>query len=79
MLNFACASKGRLIILVSYGVEEEGRMAVDLTGVRRIYALMRLTYADDTFKVNRVITVPYQSVSFLVRFGMNNGSDNLPL
>ncbi len=45
-------------------------MAVDLTGVRRIYALMRLTYADDAFQVNRVITVPYQSVRLPVGSGI---------
>ncbi|KAK2466879.1 hypothetical protein APHAL10511_001137 [Amanita phalloides] len=63
LLDLAIDGDGQLIILVSYGVEEEGRMAVDLTGVRRIYALMRLTYSADTFEVNRVITVPYQSTS----------------
>ncbi|KAF8625778.1 hypothetical protein AX15_005170 [Amanita polypyramis BW_CC] len=63
LLDLAIDGEGNLIILVSYGMEEEGRMAVDLSGVRRIYALMRLTHVHDTFDVNKVMTVPYQSTS----------------
>lgn len=54
-------------MLVSYaGAEAESSMAVDLTGVRRIYALAHLSSLDETFQVERVKSVPYQSVCTLL-------------
>lgn len=64
LLINASNSEGKVIILVSYaGVEEDSFMAMDLTGVRRIYALARLSYQGEISKVESVKSVPYQSVS----------------
>jgi nuclear pore complex protein Nup133 len=60
----ACNSSGQLVILASYaGIEEA--IAVDMVGIRRIYTLIRLSYAADTIKVESVVSVPYQSVCTL--------------
>jgi hypothetical protein len=49
--------------LVSYaGLEEDMVMAMDLSGIRRIYSLVRLSYLGEMFQVEGVRNVPYQSV-----------------
>ena len=50
---------GRMVILVSYAGQEE-EMAV--TAPRRVFALVWLTYGFDKYNVERVSSVPYQSV-----------------
>jgi nuclear pore complex protein Nup133 len=55
--------EGKLVILVSYAGRDEPRlMAMDVGAVRRIYALIRLSYLGEVFKVDGVRNVPYQSV-----------------
>jgi nuclear pore complex protein Nup133 len=50
-------------VLVSYaGLEEDIVMAMDMSGIRRIYTLVRLSYLGETFQVESVRSVPYQSV-----------------
>lgn len=44
-------------------------MIMDTSGIRRIYALARLSRGDEALKVESVQSVPYQSVRFL------NGTD----
>ncbi|KAF5381087.1 hypothetical protein D9615_003993 [Tricholomella constricta] len=52
----------KLAVLLSYaGVEDDSSMALDGTGVRRIYALAHLSFWNDVFKVLTVRSVPYQS------------------
>lgn len=46
------------------GLEEVGMMAMDVTGIRRIYSLVQLSPSGDSFKVDNVRSVPYQSVSY---------------
>ncbi|KAF9464745.1 hypothetical protein BDZ94DRAFT_1161306 [Collybia nuda] len=64
LLDLAINGNGMLVILISYaGAEAESSMAVDMTGVRRIYALTHISYQDETFHVESLKTVPYQSTS----------------
>lgn len=50
-------------MLISYAAMEDSSMALDVPSVRRIYALSRLSCLGETFKVDSVGSVPYQSVS----------------
>ncbi|KAF8636731.1 hypothetical protein AX17_003534 [Amanita inopinata Kibby_2008] len=64
LLDLAIDGMGKLMILMSYaGAEEETHMAVDMTGIRRMYALASLTSVGDSFIVERIAMVPYQSTS----------------
>ncbi|KAJ7219294.1 hypothetical protein GGX14DRAFT_591296, partial [Mycena pura] len=61
-------SEGKLVILVSYaGREESSRPiamdAMDVAGIRRMYALVQLSYLGNLFTVNSVREIPYQSTS----------------
>lgn len=40
-------------------------MSTDTPGTRRVFTLVRLSVYGDTFKVENVKTVPYQTVSKL--------------
>lgn len=44
-------------------------MAMDATGIRRIYGLVQLSQSGDTFNVEAVRSVPYQSVSRMFFIG----------
>lgn len=51
------------VFLVSYaGVEDDYSMAV-MSQPRRIYALVRVSFVSNVFKVESATAVPYQSVS----------------
>ncbi|KAJ7940617.1 Non-repetitive/WGA-negative nucleoporin C-terminal-domain-containing protein [Mycena leptocephala] len=64
LVDIAIDGEGKLVILVSYAGRDEPRlMAMDVGGVRRIYALIRLSYLGEVFKVDGVRNVPYQSTS----------------
>ncbi|KAJ7111560.1 hypothetical protein C8R43DRAFT_1091558 [Mycena crocata] len=64
LVDFAIDGEGKIVILVSYAGRDEMRpMAMDIGGIRRIYALVRLSYLGDVFKVDGVRNVPYQSTS----------------
>ncbi|KAJ7172457.1 methyltransferase type 11 [Mycena filopes] len=65
LVDIAIDGEGKLVILVSYAGRDEPRlMAMDVGGgVRRIYALIRLSYLGEVFKVDGVQNVPYQSTS----------------
>lgn len=64
LVDIAIDGEGKLVILVSYAGREESRlMAMDVGGIRRVYALIRLSYLGDVFKVEGVRNVPYQSTS----------------
>ncbi|KAJ7046830.1 hypothetical protein C8F04DRAFT_1227029 [Mycena alexandri] len=65
LVDIAIDGAGKLVILVSYAGRDEPRvMAMDVGGgVRRIYALIRLSYLGEIFKVDGVQNVPYQSTS----------------
>ncbi|KAJ7774554.1 hypothetical protein DFH07DRAFT_102982 [Mycena maculata] len=64
LVDLAIDGEGKLVILVSYAGRDEPRgMSMDVGGVRRIYALVRLSYLGDVFKVDGVRNVPYQSTS----------------
>ncbi|KAF8212214.1 hypothetical protein K438DRAFT_1708496 [Mycena galopus ATCC 62051] len=64
LVDIAIDGEGKLVILVSYaGREELPVMAMDIGGIRRIYALIRLSYLGEVFKVDGVRNVPYQSTS----------------
>ncbi|KAJ7774888.1 hypothetical protein B0H16DRAFT_78349 [Mycena metata] len=65
LVDIAIDAAGKLVILVSYAGRDEPRvMAMDVGGgVRRIYALIRLSYLGEIFKVDGVQNVPYQSTS----------------
>ncbi|KAJ3934928.1 MAG: hypothetical protein NXY57DRAFT_593318 [Lentinula lateritia] len=64
LVDLVVDSTSKLVILVSYaGLEEVGMMAMDVTGIRRIYSLVQLSPSGDSFKVDNVRSVPYQSTS----------------
>ncbi|KIK57777.1 hypothetical protein GYMLUDRAFT_45965 [Collybiopsis luxurians FD-317 M1] len=64
LVDLAVDNANKLIILVSYaGLEEVDMMAMDMTGIRRIYTLVQLSPSGDSFKVDAVRGVPYQSTS----------------
>ncbi|KAF7338280.1 Methyltransferase type 11 [Mycena venus] len=64
LVDIVIDGEGKLVILVSYaGRDELPVMAVDVGGIRRIYALIRLSYLGEVFKVDGVRNVPYQSTS----------------
>ncbi|KAJ7449858.1 hypothetical protein FB451DRAFT_741132 [Mycena latifolia] len=64
LVDIAVDGEGKLVILVSYAGRDEPRfMAMDVGGIRRVYALIRLSYLGDVFKVQGVQNVPYQSTS----------------
>ncbi|KAL0946843.1 hypothetical protein HGRIS_013011 [Hohenbuehelia grisea] len=64
LLDIAIDSEGQLVILVSYaGKEDDGAMSVNLSSVRRIYALVSLESQGASFAVESVRSVPYQSTS----------------
>ncbi|KAJ6596941.1 hypothetical protein DFH09DRAFT_1403501 [Mycena vulgaris] len=64
LVDIAIDGEGKLVILVSYAGRDEPRlMAIDVGGIRRIYALIRLSYLGEIFKVQGVRNVPYQSTS----------------
>ncbi|KIM87137.1 hypothetical protein PILCRDRAFT_64451 [Piloderma croceum F 1598] len=65
LVDIAVESSGNLVILVSYaGSEDDTSIAMDVgSHPRRIYALIRLSYLADVFKVDEVRSVPYQSTS----------------
>ncbi|KAJ7685205.1 hypothetical protein DFH06DRAFT_34186 [Mycena polygramma] len=64
LVDIAVDGEGKLVVLVSYAGRDEPRLlAMDVGGVRRIYALVRLSYLGEVFKVDGVRNVPYQSTS----------------
>ncbi|KAH7871806.1 uncharacterized protein C8R40DRAFT_532912 [Lentinula edodes] len=64
LVDLVVDSTSKLVILVSYaGPEEVDMMAMDITGIRRIYSLVQLSPSGDSFKVDNVRSVPYQSTS----------------
>ncbi|KAL4265228.1 nucleoporin Nup133 family protein [Pleurotus pulmonarius] len=64
LVDMAVDRNGKLAILVSYaGKEEFNAMAVDLLGVRRVYALVFMTQQIDSLVVDSIRIVPYQSTS----------------
>ncbi|KAJ7285784.1 hypothetical protein C8J57DRAFT_1431461 [Mycena rebaudengoi] len=64
LVDIAIDGDGKVVILVSYaGLDEPRLMAMDVGGIRRIYALVRLSYLGDVFRVDGVRNVPYQSTS----------------
>ncbi|KAJ4487908.1 hypothetical protein J3R30DRAFT_3654300 [Lentinula aciculospora] len=64
LLDLVVDSASKLVILVSYAaLEEVNMMAMDATGIRRIYSLVQLSPSGDSFKVDTVRSVPYQSTS----------------
>ncbi|KAF8892544.1 Non-repetitive/WGA-negative nucleoporin C-terminal-domain-containing protein [Infundibulicybe gibba] len=62
LVDLAIDSDGGLVILVSYA-GTESYLTMDMGGVRRMYALIRATCLGETFKVDNVKSVPYQSTS----------------
>ncbi|KAJ6630853.1 hypothetical protein B0H10DRAFT_2160229 [Mycena sp. CBHHK59/15] len=64
LVDIVIDGEGKLVILVSYaGRDEPSLMTMDSGGIRRIYALIRLSHLGDVFKVDGVRNVPYQSTS----------------
>ncbi|KAJ6502530.1 hypothetical protein C8R45DRAFT_622368 [Mycena sanguinolenta] len=65
LVDIAIDGEGKLVILVSYAgtSDEQSHTAMDVGGIRRIYALVRLSYLGEVFKVDGVQKVPYQSTS----------------
>ncbi|KAK7014839.1 methyltransferase type 11 [Favolaschia claudopus] len=64
LVDIAVDGEGKLVVLVSYaGREERPIMAMDTGGVRRMYALIRLSYLAEIFRVDGVRNIPYQSTS----------------
>ncbi|KAF5377077.1 hypothetical protein D9757_007737 [Collybiopsis confluens] len=64
LVDLVVDNANKLIILVSYaGPEEVDMMAMDATGIRRIYGLIQLSMSDDSFNVDTIRSVPYQSTS----------------
>ncbi|KAJ3755523.1 hypothetical protein EV360DRAFT_96127 [Lentinula raphanica] len=64
LVDLVVDSTNQISVLVSYAaIEEVNMMAMDATGIRRIYALVHISPVDDMFKVNSVRSVPYQSTS----------------
>ncbi|KAJ7109426.1 hypothetical protein C8R44DRAFT_634983 [Mycena epipterygia] len=63
LVDIAVDGDGTLIILVSYAGRDEPRLMAMDVGIRRVYALIRLSYLGDVFKVHGVRNVPYQSTS----------------
>jgi nuclear pore complex protein Nup133 len=62
-LTVVFARHGKLVVLISYAAMEDSSMSLDVPSVRRIYALTRLFCLGETFRVDNVSSVPYQSVS----------------
>jgi hypothetical protein len=65
-LTVALTRQGKLVVLISYAAMEDSSMVLDVPGARRIYALTRLSCLGETFKVDSVSSVPYQSVSHYI-------------
>ncbi|KAJ3744726.1 Non-repetitive/WGA-negative nucleoporin C-terminal-domain-containing protein [Lentinula detonsa] len=64
LVDLVVDSANKIIVLVSYeALEQVNMMAMDATGIRRIYSLVQLSPLGDSFKVEAVISVPYQSTS----------------
>ncbi|KAJ7905514.1 Non-repetitive/WGA-negative nucleoporin C-terminal-domain-containing protein [Mycena olivaceomarginata] len=65
LVDIAIDGEGKLVILVSYAGNDDNQLPVsmDVGGVRRMYALIRLSYLGEVFKVDGVRKVPYQSTS----------------
>lgn len=61
LVDLAIDEHGKLVVLISYAAMEDSSMALDVPGVRRIYALTRLSCLGETFRVDSVRSVPYQS------------------
>lgn len=57
---------GKLIVLVSFAGSEEDDLdpntSINLTAIKRMYALVTLSNLSDSLSADRVFTVPYQSV-----------------
>jgi hypothetical protein len=54
-----------LILLISYAAQNRDDVSVDLSGVKRVYSLLMISHVSDTFQVDMVKRIPYQSVRFL--------------
>ncbi len=64
LVDLAVGSEGDLSVLVSYAAsEDENAMAIDMRGVRRLYAIVYVAYVAGTFDVTQVRQIPYQCVS----------------
>ncbi|THU89518.1 hypothetical protein K435DRAFT_969042 [Dendrothele bispora CBS 962.96] len=62
LLDLAIDGANKLVVLVSYaGQEESGIMTMDVSNVKRIYALVQFSLIGDMFRVESVKSVPYQS------------------
>ena len=61
------SNSGKMVILVSYAGKEE-TMAVDMVLPRRVYALVRMSYASGMFRVEYLSTIPYQNASLHQKF-----------
>ncbi|TFK76396.1 hypothetical protein BDN72DRAFT_755585 [Pluteus cervinus] len=62
-LDLAVDRFDRLILLISYVDEKASRhLGVDLSGVHRTHALVRLGYTDGGFSVENIKSIPHQRV-----------------
>lgn len=57
------SSSGKLVILASYAGKDD-KTVMDIVEPRRIYALLRISHGLDSFKIESISSVPYQSVRF---------------
>ncbi|EEB97429.1 hypothetical protein MPER_03255, partial [Moniliophthora perniciosa FA553] len=63
LVDVAVDGAHKLVVLVSYaGKEQDDIMAMDVSSIRRIYALVQLAVMGDTFKAESVRSIPYQSL-----------------
>ncbi|KAK7467177.1 hypothetical protein VKT23_004235 [Stygiomarasmius scandens] len=62
LLDLAIDGANKLVVLVSYaGTDESTIMSMEVSNVRRIYALVQFSLIGDVFRVESVKSVPYQS------------------
>uniref|UniRef100_A0A0W0FLK8 Uncharacterized protein n=1 Tax=Moniliophthora roreri TaxID=221103 RepID=A0A0W0FLK8_MONRR len=66
LVDVAVDGAHKLVVLVSYaGKDQDDIMVMDLGSIRRIYALVQLAVMGDTFKLESVRGIPYQSTDVL--------------
>ncbi|KXN86872.1 hypothetical protein AN958_09467 [Leucoagaricus sp. SymC.cos] len=64
LIDLGHESEDKLVVLVSYAhTEELSFMATDTSGMRRVFALVRLSAYGDTFMVESTKIVPYQTTA----------------
>ncbi|XP_006458086.1 hypothetical protein AGABI2DRAFT_216285 [Agaricus bisporus var. bisporus H97] len=64
LIDLAFESEDKLVVLVSYAhAEESSLMSTDISGMRRVFAVVRLSVYGDTFKIESTKSVPYQTTA----------------